>query len=95
MEDEDNCEMDTWWGGKRECLATDLRVRIVTRTGASQIAWSIDDGSMYDGPAKSAIYIGGRAGLSDDHYFLGSLAGLTINSRPMEKHDKLLKQALE
>ena len=86
--DGDNCEMDTFWGNNfRSCLVEDLTVRIVTRNNAAGISWSIDDGAMYDGPTKASIYIGGRAGLEDDHYFLGSMAGLTINSRPLEQHE--------
>lgn len=88
VNDRDNCAMDTFWGGNfRSCLVEDLRVRIVTRTNAAGISWSIDDGAMYDGPTKASIYIGGRAGLLDDHYFVGSIAGLTINSRPLEQHE--------
>jgi hypothetical protein len=85
--DEDTCDMDGTFRGNRLCLIEGLTVRIVTRTSASGISWSIDDGSMYSGPIKSNIYVGGRAGGSDDHYFIGSLAGLTINSRPLDKHE--------
>ena len=87
IEDAENCDMEGVFRTNRLCLIEDLTVRIVTRTNAAGISWSIDDGHMYSGPVKSNIYIGGRAGLSDDHYFIGSLAGLAINSRPLAMHE--------
>ena len=84
IEDTETCDLAGTFRGRRLCLVEDLTVRIITRTRAAGISWSIDDGSMYSGPVKSNIYIGGRAGLADDHYFVGSLAGLTINSRPLQ-----------
>jgi hypothetical protein len=74
-------------GAKTRPCSVEARLRIYTKDGADDVSWSIDDGSAYSGPETSSVFVGARADLDDDHFFLGTLAGLGLNTNAYSDHE--------
>ena len=79
---------DRQGGMRRTCSVDGWMVAIHTMGQARDITWMIDDGEDFSGPRKTSIHIGGRVGRIDgDNFFVGSIAGIAINRRPLAAHD--------
>jgi hypothetical protein len=85
--------MERAWGGDdgamtRVCEVSGVSLTIRTASAAQDVSWKINDGGLFSGPARSEIHIGGRVGDTEgDNFFVGSIAGITINRSPIAAHD--------
>ena len=66
-------------GNLRECTVDGYTLTIRTESTARDVSWQLDDGSEYAGPHKAPIYIGAKANMQGDAFFVGSMAGIQIS----------------
>lgn len=84
--DQSQCGMNLDDRGRRVCEVDGLRLNIRTEWRAGDIFWTIDDGEAFQ-MDKAPVYIGGRGGLEDDNFFIGSIGGLSISTDPFSHKD--------
>jgi hypothetical protein len=79
VQDQRLCDMQLDEEGRRVCEVDGYRLNIFTGWRAQDIYWTIDDGEQFQ-MDKAPIFIGGRGGLEDDNFFVGSVGSVSVST---------------
>lgn len=86
VQDQRLCDLQLDDEGRRGCGVDGYQLNIFTGWRAQDIYWTIDAGEDFQ-MDKSPVYIGGRGGLEDDNFFVGSIGSVFISTESFSHKD--------